>query len=278
MAKSLLDLEFVKPQNLNEFVGQVKAKRISEVIIKAASIEQRDLPNLLITGPYGQGKTSLARLITTEFGKPRNLLDADVVNKIIPVNQKVIIDEIHNLKPATCDTLNILLDQNRILIIGCTTSPGQLPPAFKSRFRVIELGPYTSQDIFKILKQALNKRGLVDVQSAVITEVVKRSRLNPRIALNYLRFILDLTTTKLLRRPLLPVVKEAFLLLEVDKRGLTSRDMLYLETIPKHRPVGIKYIASKISIDEVTIEQEIEPYLMQLGLIDRTPQGRIRLV
>ncbi len=268
-------LDFLRPQNLNEYVGQPKAKQIVATTVQAALKEQRALPNILISGPFGQGKTILALLMAQEYGKKFPLIDAASVNKNIVESGTVIIDEIHNLDATVCDSLNILLDSHNLHIIGCTTNPGALPSAFRSRFRNIPLGPYSNDDISQILTMALSRKGISSTKTLVY-EIAKRSRLNPRISLNNLSFILDVALVKDASLGI-HIIDEAFHQLGIDKDGFSLRDYAYLDAIPEGRSVGIQYISAVTSIDPKTIEEEIEPYLMQKGLIDRTSRGRHKL-
>lgn len=263
-----------QPQTLEDYVGQTKAKRIVSIIVDAARKDDRPLPSTLITGPYGQGKTALARIMARMYDPKIKLLDAASVNKNPPEKGTYIIDEIHNLGPDVCDSFNILLDNNDIHFIGCSTDPGQLPSAFRSRFRQVYLVPYSIEDISKIIKQVIIKKEL-NISPTVLTDIAKRSRLNPRVALNYLAFIFDLTTLQNTTTISGSITDEAFRELDVDEHGYQARDFIYLKALPSDgRPVGLQYLSAVTSIDEETIKQEVEPYLLQQGLVDRTSKGR----
>jgi holliday junction DNA helicase RuvB len=265
------------PQNFSDYVGQPKAKEIARVMVQAARINKHPLPNIIIDGSYGLGKTTLAKIIYNEYGiQNARIIDAVALNKDIPLGLKnVIIDEIHNLDPQVADSLNIIIDQGRASIVGCTTNPGMLPPAFRSRFRSIHLERYTVNEIRQILNLTSLKSGVsIPVQS--LTEIAKRSRLNPRVSLNYLAFIQDYITVRG-GSMAIKTVRDAFSLLGVDGEGLTERDYRYLAALPLDRAVGLHYLSSMLAIDAKTIENELEPYLMQKGYIDRTPRGRTKL-
>lgn len=271
------NLEIFSPKNFNDYVGQDRAKQIAKVIVAAATIEQRPLPNILIDGSYGLGKTSLAKVIFNELGRTAKVIDASSLNKIIPpLSRPTIIDEIHNLDPQVADTLNILIDEGKAQIIGCTTNPGMLPAPLRSRLRTIHLESYTQDEIAKILRLVLNRK-LIPSADSTITEIAKRSRLNPRVGLNYLAFIFDLMTIKREGTLQPKTIKEAFLTLGVDDNGYIERDYLYMAALPEDRPVGLQYLSAIIGVDAKTIEAEIEPYLLQTGRIDRMPRGRIKL-
>jgi len=262
------------PRNLEEYIGQEKAKRVASIIVQAALKDGRPLPSTMITGPFGQGKTTLARIMADIYDPNIPLYDAANVNKNPLEKGIVIIDEIHNLGADVADSLNILLDNNNIHIIGCSTNPGALPSAFRSRFRQIYLEPYSEKDIEVILKNIIAKRDFtIDAKS--LADVAHRSRLNPRFALNYLAFILDIASLKNTTLISPAIVSSAFSELGIDKEGYSLRDFSYLKALPTDgRAVGLQYLSAITSIDEATILEEIEPYLLQQGLIDRTSKGR----
>lgn len=273
------NLEIFSPKNFDEYIGQDRAKKIAKVMLSASSMERRPLPNILIDGSYGLGKTSLAKVIFNELKIKPRIIDASALNKIIPpilTRQAAIIDEIHNLDPQVADTLNILIDEGKLSIIGCTTNPGMLPAPFRSRFRNVHLDPYTQDQISKILRLALDRK-LVPAPDRLVSEISKRSRLNPRVGLNYLAFIFDIMTVRHESTLSERTIKEAFQTLGVDNKGFIDRDYKYMEALQEERPVGLQYLSAMIGVDAKTIETEIEPYLLQTGHIDRMPRGRIKL-
>ncbi len=263
-----------KPQSLEDYIGQEKAKKIVSVVVNAAIKEKRPLPNTLITGPYGQGKTSLARIMADTYERNIPLIDAASVNKTLITEGMYIVDEIHNLGADICDSLNIMLDNNKLHIIGCSTNAGALPAAFRSRFRQIYLEPYTKADIAKIISRVIKVKELT-IQTKSLEDIANRSRLNPRTALNYLAYVFDIASLQSARKITQEIVEDAFEQLGVDKYGFLSRDYAYLKALPRNgRAVGLQYLSAVTSIDPQTIEMEVEPYLLQQGLIDRTPKGR----
>jgi Holliday junction DNA helicase RuvB len=265
------------PTTLSEYVGQAKAKALVKIMIEAAKAENRELPNILISGSYGQGKTSLAHLIYKEFGKEAKEQDGSSVNRLPPTNGRMIIDEAHNLAPEITDTLNVYLDRGGLHLTICTTNPGALSAPFRSRFRPIHLEPYTIADIAIIVKNAIHRKGYSS-SAAFLDDIAKRSRFTPRIALNNLALIFDLMAVKREHRLTAKTLQEAFDNLGVDEVGFLERDRAYLSALPAERAVGLQYLSAVIGVDGTTIEEEIEPYLMRLGLIDRTARGRVRVV
>lgn len=270
------------PANFNQYIGQERVKTFAKVMVQAAKKENRKLPNILIDGGYGLGKTSLARVIYREFGLTPKVIDASSltpnnVESIMPsFGTGIIIDEVHNLDRQVADSLNLLIDRSQLSIIACTTNSGDLSAPFKSRFRAIHLDPYTLEDISKIVDLvAIRKR--VNLPYNQVKEIAKRSRLNPRIALSYLSTLFDVLTVKDRTRGDLTSLKEAFILLGVDDNGFLERDYHYLRVMPEDRAVGVAYLSSMLGLDSKTIETEIEPYLMQKGYIERTPRGRIKI-
>jgi len=268
--------DIFSPSSFDEYIGQESAKDLAQIMVQAALNERRHLPNIMVVGEYGLGKTSLARIIMRAAGMPVLLYDGSSINKEFPDKSTFIIDEIHNLESNVADSLNIHLDNGKYHIIGCTNYPGKLPSAFRSRFRTIQLEPYQAKDL-KIIAQKICERKGVTSTSNALDLISQRSRFNARQVISYLSMIFDIMSVK--SYPVLTeeVVHETFGKIGVDSKGLLPRDREYLRVIPDNRPVGLAYLSAILGIDDKTIEEEVEPYLLRLGLINRTPRGREKI-
>lgn len=275
--------DIFSPKNFDEYIGQPRAKKIASVMVNAALIEQRSLPNILIDGSYGLGKTSLAKVIHLSMGITPRVIDASALNKDIPTafsmlnkGKPIIVDEIHNLDASVADSLNILIDQGKLHILGCTTNAGALPAPFRSRFRSIHLEHYTVAEIQHIVELVCQRKG-INPENKVLNDIAKRSRLNPRVAINHLAFMFDYMTVNGATALDSYICKSGFETLGVDTKGFIERDYRYMEALQEDRPVGLHYLSTMIGVDAKTIESEIEPFLLQLGYIDRMPRGRIKI-
>lgn len=265
--------DIFSPRTFDDYVGQKESKSLAKIIVQAAKKENRPLPNVMIVGEYGLGKTSLARLILQEFGKPVTIVDGNSVNKDLPTGH-IIIDEIHNLKDQTADSLNIVLDRGEAHVIGCTTNPGMLPAAFRSRFRTLFLEPYSIVDLADIIRKAITRKG-VKANANIIREIAQRSRFNARQATMFLSLIFDLIVVKGESEIRIKTIRDAFERLGVDEKGYLKRDYLYLSAFPEDgRPVGLQSLSARTGMDEDTIKNEVEPYLLRTGMLDITPRGR----
>ena len=273
---TLKERDIFAPQTFGDYIGQEQAKEAAQIMIEAARIEHRPLPNIMIDGPFGLGKTTLARLILQHANLPMRIYDGATIAQEIPTSGTIIIDEIHNLPPEISDTLNVILDQGLIHVIGCTTHLGALSGAFRSRFRSLHLEPYTVAELTTILSKVVQRKGVI-ASTADLTEVAKRSRFTARTGINYLATIFDYMAVRgetVLNKSTL---KEVLGKIGVDANGYLKRDRQYMAALKEDRPVGLQYLEAVLNIDHDTIEEEVEPYLLRMGLIDRTPRGRIKL-
>jgi holliday junction DNA helicase RuvB len=263
------------PKTFSDYVGQDDAKSLAQIMIQAAQMEHRPLPNIMIVGEYGLGKTSLAQIIMREYGEPVKLVDGASVNAALPSGH-VIIDEIHNLANDVADSLNIQIDQNKVHIVGCTTNPGSLPSAFRSRFRLLQLDSYDVVNLTEILRR-VTERKQVSATRDILSQIALRSRFNARYALSNLALVFDLITIRNQTTITKPIIMEAFTKLGVDAKGYLRRDYKFMAALPDDRAVGLQYLSAITGIDGKTIEEEVEPYLLRMGLLDRTSRGRLKL-
>jgi Holliday junction DNA helicase RuvB len=264
------------PETFDEFVGQDDVKKVLRIIIEASLIEGRPLPNILLEGGYGLGKTTLAKLIFKEYGRDPLLLDGSTVNTSLPQSGMVIIDEIHNITSETADRLHAPLDSGRLHIIGCTTDPGKLPSAFRSRFRAFNLTNYTNEQLTEIAQRVCERKG-VTADRSVLYLIASRSRFNARSLTQInLSMIFDLLAVRQTGMVTREIAIETFNMLGLDERGYSKRDRQYVSRLPD-RPIGLDSLSAALGISKTTIQEEIEPFLLQTGVIDITPRGRIKL-
>lgn len=264
------------PVTFDDYIGQPQAKRLANIMVQAAHNERRALPNIMLVGEYGLGKTSLAKIIMRAAGLPEHMHDGVSINKAFPTESTFIIDEIHNLESSTADSLNLHLDSGKYHIIGCTNNPGALPSAFRSRFRTIQLTSYQPSELKTIARRVCKRKGINFSESAL--ELLSlRSRFNARQVIMYLSMAFDLMSVSHHSTLSVGVVHETFEFIGVDSRGLLPRDREYLKALPPHRAVGLQYLSAVLGIDDKTIEEEVEPFLLRMGFIDRTPRGRIKI-
>ena len=268
--------DYRQPRNFDEYIGQSETKELAQIMVTAANKEKRALPNVMVVGEYGLGKTALARLLLKAVGQSERLYDGASINRGTPEPGTFIIDEIHNLNPEVADSLNLLLDQGTHHIIGCTNKPGMLPSAFRSRFRTLQLHSYQTDELSSIIEHAA-KRKAVRFNKDAIELLALRSRFNARQALTYLDTVLDLRIAKGQDTLTLSLVESMFKKVGVDEKGLLPRDRAYLNALKPNTPVGLSFLSAFLGEDATTIEEEIEPYLMRLGYVDRTQRGRIRV-
>lgn len=266
----------LEPQTLKEFVGQEKAKEILRIIVDSANKEKRLIPNILLTGAYGHGKTTLAKLIAKRHKKKLKIIDGSIAGSVIkPDPGKIyIVDEAHNIPAKITDSFNIMIDAGELRIVACTTNPGALPAPFRSRFRTIYLTEYQPLDIAKIIQRATNRLE-VKIDKTAVDMIANRSKCNPRAALTILDFVREIGSLNSNPEITIIVVLDALNKLGINEIGLTILDRKYLELLRTDRPVGLQYISSVLSVDSETIQEEIEPYLIRLGIIERTARGRV---
>ncbi|MGB7218356.1 MAG: Holliday junction branch migration DNA helicase RuvB [Vicinamibacterales bacterium] len=297
----------LRPRVLADYIGQDRIRENLEVAIAAATRRQEPLDHVLLHGPPGLGKTTLAYVIANELGVPIRATSGPAIEKPgdlvgivtnLASREVLFIDEIHRMSPAVEEILypaledyevDIVVGQGpsartvkvrleRFTLIGATTRTGLLTSPLRSRFGISHrLEFYGPTDLEEILLRSARILG-VPVEEAAVREMARRARGTPRVANRLLRRVRDFAEVRAAGAITLDVALAALKLLEVDEHGFDETDRRLLRTIIDKfggGPVGLNTIAAAISEEKDAIEDIYEPYLIQVGFLDRTPRGRV---
>jgi Holliday junction DNA helicase RuvB len=296
----------LRPKRLKEFIGQEELKQSLGIFLQAAKGRSEALEHVLLAGPPGLGKTSLAHIIAHELGANIRVTAGPVLTKVADLaailtnlqpGDVLFIDEIHRLHRAIEEVLypamedfaldlvvgqgpgakTLRLDLPKFTLVGATTRVGMLGSPLRDRFGMTyRLNFYTEEEMQQILRRSAKLLG-VKMTDEAVAEVAKRCRQTPRIGNRLLKRIRDYAQVKKHKEIDLPIVKKTLDLLAIDTLGLDSTDRRILQLLIDHfdgGPVGLQTLAAVAAEEERTLEEVVEPFLLQQGLIRRTPRGR----
>jgi Holliday junction DNA helicase RuvB len=297
----------LRPRTLDEFVGQNSVRRQLGIFLAAARARGEPCEHVLLAGPPGLGKTSLAGIIAVEMGAVMRIVSGPAIDRkadmaailtALETHDVLFIDEIHRLNRAIEELLypamedgcidlvigqgpgaqSIRLDLKPFTLVGATTRAGLLTTPLRDRFGITHrLDYYDQTDIGRIVERSARLLN-VELEPAAGTEIARRSRGTPRVANRILRRVRDVAQVEHQGRVTNEVAMHALELLEVDEAGLERIDRTILEVVAERfsgGPVGLSTLAVAVGEDAETLEDVYEPYLLQRGFLQRTPRGRV---
>jgi len=297
----------LRPQRTDDFIGQMRVIEKLRLFIQAARQRNEPLDHTLLFGPPGLGKTTLSNIIANEMGSDIKSTSGPIIERKddlaailtdLKRNDVLFIDEIHRMNRVVEECLyqamedfkidiligegphakSIKLDLPPFTLVGATTRAGMISAPLRSRFGITErLHFYTIEEMDQIVKRSAGILG-VEVDNPGSMEIARRARGTPRISNRVLRRVRDYAQVRADGRVTAAIASEAMELLEIDELGLDMMDKFFLNTIMRKfngGPVGLNNVAVAIGEDQDTIEDMIEPYLIQIGFVQRTPRGRV---
>lgn len=297
----------IRPDSFDEYIGQKDVKENIKVFVKAAKMRNTNLDHVLLYGPPGLGKTTLSHIIANELGSNIKTASGPTIEKsgdlaailsTLEPNDVLFIDEIHRIPRYIEEILysamedfkldiiiggegqsrNIKIDLPPFTLVGATTRAGDLSAPLRDRFGIVcKLEFYTTEELSEIVKRTSRVLN-IEIEDDAAFEIAKRSRKTPRIANRLLKRVSDFALVESDGKITIDLVKKALERLKINDNGLDRTDIEYLMSIVNKfggGPVGIESIASSIGEESTTIEDVIEPFLLQEGYVKRTSRGRI---